>query len=136
MKHLKHIKERFESEDYYTELIFSEYHELKLNSNKNRIYFKKRNIKYLMSVLKNIPYDLTVYHSSIHIKDITEEVLDKVNDIHKAQIIGQWEDYYFSISEIEDDYFIANIVINYVSKYYKCDQIEGVIKLLKDMKII
>lgn len=63
----------------------------------------------------------------------------------KTHTIGNSQYHQINISEGEDDYFRVGAFYKNVDKagtmgmksnYYKCDQLEGLVKLLKDKKII
>jgi len=118
MKHLKTYNEN-NSDQFYTEIDKpSEIDAINFNiSNFNLI---KNHLKPDVRIKLSINYRVNSYH----VKFLTELVKIITKNIT------------IDIYETDDEWFY--VVYNHVStpiKYYKCDQIDGVLKLLKDKNI-
>lgn len=98
--------ESFKTEDYYQDITILDYLKLK----EKHIYFNKNEISYL----KNLGLEFE--------PDIIINFLDRSgNFIHG------------SLHKLEDEWFLFR---NWQNDCFKCDQLEGVKKLLKDLHII
>jgi len=153
-----HIKlfEGFSTEDYYKPLEGDDYFEKVRMSVENHCFFSRKDIKYLMSLFySTYPlYNIVVIEPrfgkggqmydhqllvSKYDADFKGEMLDSVVTIVSyttPSSIG------FSISPVEDDYFVVNIDMFYKTarknnnRYYLCDQMGGLMKLFKDKGIL
>lgn len=143
MKHIR-LFEGFSIEDFYTPLKVDDYYEKVRES----IPFVKKDIKYLASLLySSYSYELVVYIPKLTVskkiynhgilvskKDVSEGMLDKVKYIVSDRSSSKKG---FQIHALNDDYFTISIGNQDGSnEHYLCDQMEGLLKVLKDKKII
>ena len=120
MKHIK-LFESFETDDYYTEITNDEYN-----------FFRDS----FISMSKSDSYKLkTVISGDYHIE---EKELDepKISYFYCREILPGTKfvkvPNIFTIVKVEDDWFLV-----YISDhFYKCDQIDGLIKFLKNEGLV
>ena len=142
-----HIKlfEGFSTEDFYTPLEADDYYDKVRQS----IPFARKDIKYLTSlfysfysyfIVISVPRLTTnnkIYdHSTLVSKeDISVDMFDNVKEIVSYTSPSKKG---FSIVALSDDYFTINIGSQDGSsnKYYLCDQMDGLLKKLKDKEVI
>jgi phage protein U len=129
MKYLK-LFEGFSTEDYYVELTPAEHDDLCENNywrwNSNTTF--GNDAKRLIKILVDNDLDPSVYNGIKWVKWEGKDI--KIESIrcssNKVVIYPLLDDYY--LVEYQDEY--------YEMKFYKCDQIDGVIRLLKDLDVI
>jgi hypothetical protein len=113
MKWLK-LFEGFETDDYYKEVSEDEYDELSTSHVKFTTYEKEAIKKYFHQVSRGL---VEVEERYINPK---EYFLISYN--HKVRM---------AISKIDDEWFM--VLLYEKGRYYKCDQIEGLKKLIEDI---
>jgi len=134
-----HIKlfEGFSTEDFYTPLEADDYY-VKV---KESIPFIRKDIKYLTFlfysfysyfIVISVPSSLHQYLVSK--EDMSVDMFDNVKEIVSYTSPSKKG---FSIVALGDDYFTINIGSQDGSnKYYLCDQMDGLLKVLKDKEVI
>jgi len=138
MKHIKTwhsmnvLLEGFSTNEYYQEIDQNTY----TNFRSNTISITERNIE---KITKDLKYEFEVV-------DITWE--EEEDRLHKALLIypdPNNKSVWVLIIELEDDWFLVDFNLTYRvgvnwgpfnRTLYKCDQIEGLLKLLKDKGVI
>jgi len=110
-----HIKlfEGFETDDYYTEITHEEYNLMRDS---------------FINVSKSDSYKLkSVISDDFHIEEMK---LDKpeINYFYCREISPTKVPKIFTIVKVEDDWYLVYMK----DKFFKCDQIDGLIKLLKN----
>lgn len=141
-----HIKlfEGFSTEDFYTPLEADDYY-VKV---KESIPFTRKDIKYLTYLfysfysyfivisVPRLSTNNSIYdHSTLVSKeDMSVDMFDNVKEIVSYTSPSKKG---FSILALGDDYFTINIGSQDGSnKYYLCDQMDGLLKVLKDKEVI
>jgi hypothetical protein len=118
MKHIKLFLEGFDKSKYYQEITAEESRRLTYDTGSSRdlIYrdfFNKEDIEFLSKVLRNISW---YGHGGV------DKYLDCIFSDGK-------------ISKLQDDWYVVSHW-GRVRSYWKCDQFEGLVELLKDKGII
>ena len=121
MKHLKYISEGFSKEEYYQEITYSDY--LNESDRNPDDPFPINLVNFLEK--KIIP--------GYTIKTIHNFFIARIKEIDK----GHPND--ICICRNDDEWYLVRIEFHLSNQeygYYRCDQVEGLIKLLKDKGII
>ena len=118
-----HIKlfEGFETDDYYKEISYEEYN-----------FFRDS----FINMSKSDSYKLkTVISGDYHIE---EKELDepKINYFYCRDILPVKVPKIFTIVKVEDDWFLVYISDHFSISLHKCDQIDGLIKFLKNEGLV
>ena len=139
MKHLKHINEGFNTDDYYQEIHDVEWDRF------DPIMMTKSTIEKIQKIIPSVKLhqgtlgcELIRDGKLLKFNRFSFEKKTEINSMtgKKYEIIG------LSIFETEDEYFYVSyskrIDKDNVAKIeiYKCDQLDGLKKLLKDKEII
>jgi hypothetical protein len=127
MRHLR-LFEGFNQDEYYQEITSEEFNDLEDNDGMNVDFSPKDREKLDIILNNNVGhrFSKTIRSSSYN---------------SGGCLVLMLNDDYFShvaIEPLEDDYYIVFTSNNKIdgSKYYKCDQWEGLMRLLKDKGII
>lgn len=138
MKHIK-LFEGFSTEDFYTPLEADDYYD----KVKENIPFARKDIKYLTSlfysfysyfIVISVPNRIYDHSTLVSKEDISVDMFDNVKEIVSYTSPSKKG---FSIVALSDDYFTINIGSQDGSnKYYLCDQMDGLLKVLKDKEVI
>jgi len=133
MKYLK-LFEGFSTEDYYVELTPAEHDDLCENN-----YTFGNDSKRLLKILVDNDLDPSVYNGIKWVKwegkDIKIEGIRSNAAIHRIYL--QYICFFFILYPLLDEYYLVEYQDEYYEmKFYKCDQIDGVIRLLKDLDVI
>jgi hypothetical protein len=141
MKHIKLFMESFSNEEYYTPVSRHAYdncnRDIFENFTSDEIKFFKNNDKFICAflykdIVKN-PYTFK------RIDDTKEDNFDSnfvLSHLQSGLVARENRDYIFSVYKMKDEYYMVRIFLGEIDEYYKCDQWEGFIQLLKDKKII
>lgn len=135
MKHIKHINEGFNQDDYYVNISDDEYYKLSYDTDDNKDIFNSKEVDFFNRLtIGHWEKELGRYIYGQSFISTTEEFDDsyKVNII-KNQMINY-------ITKLKDSYYLVNCYDCYRTflspMKYKCDQFEGLVRLLKDKGII
>lgn len=127
MKHLRLFKEGFDRKGYYKEIGSDEYWSLYYNSGTtafdicaNKEVFSKREAKWLEDNLNVDEWD----------------GLDGFSDSYERCFSVIFNERSYRITKFKDDWYTLGISIDQYLFWYKCDQFDGLIALLKDKEII
>lgn len=133
MKHLKKFESTdlpffFTDEKEYSEIFEAEFNDLSIIENKD--YFSKNELNEISMMVKH--YSIREY-GSIHVS------IDKNGDFTKPNFGFHLN--LMNIVKTKDEYFLVEVrnskkFLDTNMKYYKCDQLEGLIEFLKDWSII
>jgi hypothetical protein len=131
MKHLKSIQESFNQEDYYTELTSDQLYKLQGPEYSKCINLNKVDKSYLKDLkIKDDRY----FINFINWRRTTIFTYAQIGAYQKHWTTSS---HYIKILKIPDDWFLVLIdkgpMVRLHSSFYKCDQIEGVTKLLTDL---
>lgn len=131
MKYLKNFYESY-TNDYYNEISNNEYRDtLYKDFVANPVNFNIKNRYRLMSMLNNSAY--SNMDISLGRTDVKRNGNNQIcNYIQINLDKNKYKDYQIKIYEMEDDWYLVSSFNN----YYKCNQFDGLIKLLKDLTII
>jgi hypothetical protein len=139
MKWLK-LFEGFETDDYYKEVSEDEYDEL-ATSHVNFTTYEKEEIK---KYFHQVSREFTIYVKNLETGEIYKDTIAKTQgdpglvEVEERYIIPK--EYFLisynhkvrmAISKIDDEWFM--VLLYEKGRYYKCDQIEGLKKLIEDI---
>jgi len=128
MKHIR-LFEGFNTDEYYIKITFDEYSDLRDESSEG--YDCLLTDKEKLWIEKNLPIECWQYSSN---EDIVE-----TSDVSRDIAIGASSNgsgKFRFLYKLEDDYFVCILNEDEGITYYKCDQWEGLLMLLKDKKVI
>jgi hypothetical protein len=124
MKYLKFFNEALESNEYYSQITWEDYKELSTIE-----YFTKHEVDTIKDYLNNNKSD------SIDVQ-IEKERTGEVCEIYIKRYKNPIHYGIITIHKLEDDYFLLRDNPNSqgtANYFYKTDQLEGLIKLLKQV---
>ena len=136
VKHIKYINEGF-NEDYYTEISYNECEILVGETNQNLLKITDKELTKIKSLYNQniIKFDGFQFETIIKKIDYSNHLIICLgsNTYHNMK----FESYvYQNIAKIDDDWYILyHGGIGRVLRYYKCDQLEGLLKCMKDHKM-
>jgi hypothetical protein len=124
MKWIKYINENFNQEDYYREIDYDTYHDdlmfTELFTSKEVEFINTLNPSHWVGNDGICNNGKTAFRVTLKPKD--------TKDTSKML--------YYNITKLEDGWFLVSLTFHSGNHFYKCDQIEGLKKLLKDLDII
>ena len=144
MKHIKHIRESFNKNDYYVNIPQSVYDKLR-NHNKyyggnienvaypNGDVFTTREVNFINNLVSEKDY-LRIGSWEKKDGNRTDNFDESVSVYLYYSSNNKYSDNIF-ITKITDGYFIINFCEN-INDLYKCDGLEGLIEFLKDKNIL
>jgi hypothetical protein len=137
MKHIK-LYEAFNQSDYYINITEPEYDKLMYGTqlgyqegeidSTNKDVFTSREVDFINN--------LTSYKDYLWVSfwERADDVsTDSFDESVRVALTYRGDNIY--ITKIEDGYFIVNFMNN-INELYKCDQFEGLVRFLKDKKVI
>jgi hypothetical protein len=122
--------EMFNKEDFYKEISYLEYGEL--NTYFNKESFNKNEVNFF----NNLTGDKIRIDFWRKQKKHTSVRTSSFDDSDEVALCILNKYIYVNLTKLKDNYYIVNYDINSGYDYYRCDQFEGLIKLLKDKKVI
>lgn len=137
MKYLKYINESSNKDEFYVKISNQEYSDL---INNNREIFNKRERDFFNN---NTNVDYWVKRDSYYYHNVEFKPTDKFDKSHMVVL-----KYYYEgtkiinsnintyITKLEDNYYAVYNENVYQKLFYKCDQFEGLVQLLKDKELI
>jgi len=137
MKHIK-LYEAFNQSDYYINITEPEYDKLMYGTqlgyqegeidSTNKDVFTSREVDFINNLTSYKDY-LWVYFWE-RADDVSTDSFD---ESVRVALTYRGDNIY--ITKIEDGYFLINFGNN-INQLYKCDQFEGLVRFLKDKKVI
>jgi len=127
---MKHLKKFNESNDFYSMVSFQGMREL---SERNRELFNDEEAKTIVSILDNSWINTNeLYYKIEKNKKVGIETIE-----FRDKQYGP-SDIKFYISKYEDEWYgieyYRSVGLKYQISYFKCDQLEGLLKFLNDVK--
>jgi len=136
MKHLKHYTLLENKNEFYEEVDLSTF----LNSlldDSDRIRFDDKLYKKILSLFTKDLMDRIPTSNGIYKRPLLQKDVSLSLNKYCISVTNLYNGIDISISDDEWYYvMLRGEVIGYETKYYKCDQYEGLVKLLKDFKLI
>ena len=138
MKHIKYIREAFNQSDYYINITEPEYDKLMYGiqfgyqegeiDSTNRDVFTSREVDFINKLSSDKDYLWISFWERAD--DVSTDSFD---ESVRVALTYRGDNIY--ITKIEDGYFLINFGNN-INQLYKCDQFEGLVRFLKDKKVI
>jgi len=123
MKWLKYINENFNQDDYYKEIDFDTYHDDLMFTE----LFTSKEVEFINTLN---PSQWVGNDSICNNGETAFRVTLKAPTKHISKML------YYNITKLEDGWYLVSLTFHIGVYYYKCDQIEGLKRLLKDLDII
>jgi hypothetical protein len=137
MKHIK-LYEAFNQSDYYINITEPEYDKLMYGiqfgyqegeiDSTNRDVFTSREVDFINKLTSDKDYLWVSFWERAD--DVSTDSFDE-----SVRVALTYRDDNIYITKIEDGYFLINFSNN-INQLYKCDQFEGLVRFLKDKKVI
>jgi hypothetical protein len=123
--------ESFTTDDYYKKLNYEEYQEL-YNFYDNKEAFNKNEVNFF----NNLTGDKIRIDFWRKQKKHTSVRTSSFDDSDEVALCILNKYIYVNLTKLKDNYYIVNFYAGgrYTSEYYRCDQFDGLLKLLKDKK--
>ena len=139
--------EGFNTDEYYVKITFDEYLDLKSESSEG--YDCLLTDKEKLWIEKNLPIECWQYSSNediVETSDVSRDIAIGASSVSTTGIqwvgrpalrcAGNGSGKFRFLYKLEDDYFVCILIEDEGMTYYKCDQFEGLLMLLKDKGII
>ncbi len=133
MKYLRKFNES-NSNEYYEQISDEEYESFIINPTFHP--FSDSDISIINKIFDKAKktYPNIKYKVNLSIDNRTKEIINQYIEINNTENIGITYGKFFSL---KDEWYFGYIILDNRSvENYKCDQLDGLIKLLKDKKLI
>ena len=131
MKHIKHINEGFNIDDYYVNLTKDEYEKVAWDTYDNKESFDSKEVDFLKKNTVICHWENESGSTTEEFDDSYKVRIKQKREMRRLKRMG--ENIY--ITKLKDSYYVVNFNSN-INELYKCDQFEGLVRLLKDKMVI